>query len=320
MEKIALKDKKILFELDLDSRQPNSRIAKKVGLSKQLLGYKINQLIKKGIITEFITTINPSLLGYSHFKIYLRLMNITTNKEQEIINYLINHKNTFWIASARGRYDLIASFYAKNITEFSSLLREFLNKYGNRILDKNIVILESAKSYTSSYLLEGKMHQERTYGGVYKNIELDEADKKILSTLSQNARLNNLDIAEKLKVSHDKIRYRLKKLRENGIITGFGTKLDFGKLGYQYNLITFNLSNISLEKQKQIDFFVGNSKNIIHYINTLGSHEMEFEIEISSQEELDKLIREVRDSFSKEIKDYEIIQIIKEHKINYYPF
>jgi len=41
---LDLKDKKILYELDINSRQPNSEIAKKVGLSKQIVGLRIKKL------------------------------------------------------------------------------------------------------------------------------------------------------------------------------------------------------------------------------------------------------------------------------------
>ena len=47
MEKIDLKDRKILYQLDIDSRQSYSQIAKKVGVSKNVLVYRINKLIEK---------------------------------------------------------------------------------------------------------------------------------------------------------------------------------------------------------------------------------------------------------------------------------
>lgn len=320
MEKLTLKDRKILYELDLNSRQPNSQLARKVALSEQLVGYKIRQLIKREILTSFITAINPSLLGYSHFKVFLRLQKATPAKEKEILDYLTHHKNTFWVVSTRGRYDLIVSFYAQSITEFSQIFRDFSNKYSEFILDRNIVLLESAKSYTRAYLLENKEPQELKYGGVYPKVELDEEDKAILSLISQHARLQNLELAQKLKVSPDKIRYRLKKLQERGLITGFRIRLDFKKLSLQYHLITFNLLNLSPEKQKEFASFARYHKNVIHYINCIGNHEMEFEIETACPEDFDKLLREIRDKFSTEIKDYEIIEVLKEHKMDYYPF
>ena len=39
MEQVDLKDRKILYELDLNCRQSNAQIGKKVGLSKEVVTY-----------------------------------------------------------------------------------------------------------------------------------------------------------------------------------------------------------------------------------------------------------------------------------------
>ena len=51
--KIGLKDKKILYELDVDSRQSNKQIAKRVGMSEQVVGNRIRRLQHLGIIEYF---------------------------------------------------------------------------------------------------------------------------------------------------------------------------------------------------------------------------------------------------------------------------
>ena len=38
---LDLKDRKVLYQLDVDCRQTNSEIGKKVGLSKQVVDYRI---------------------------------------------------------------------------------------------------------------------------------------------------------------------------------------------------------------------------------------------------------------------------------------
>ena len=52
--KIEDKDKKILYELDRNSRQSNKQIAKKGGLSEQVVGNRIRRLQEWGIIEYFI--------------------------------------------------------------------------------------------------------------------------------------------------------------------------------------------------------------------------------------------------------------------------
>ena len=41
MDKLDLKDKKILYELDLNARQTDNQIAKKVGMSRDSVRYRI---------------------------------------------------------------------------------------------------------------------------------------------------------------------------------------------------------------------------------------------------------------------------------------
>ena len=138
MYKLDIKDKKILYELDVNSRQSNSEIGKKVGLSKEVVKYRIDTLIRKGIIIKFQTVINYFKLGIIKHKLYLQLKNITKEKLEEIGNYLKNYKKTEWVALCTGKWDLIASFLVNNINELDEEILDLMNRYHNYIKDKAI--------------------------------------------------------------------------------------------------------------------------------------------------------------------------------------
>ncbi|MBS3057620.1 MAG: winged helix-turn-helix transcriptional regulator, partial [Candidatus Diapherotrites archaeon] len=84
-----LKDWKILLELDLDSRQSLQSIGKKVGLSKEVVNYRIKKLLEEGIITNFFTRIDSSKIGVLAFRTFLRLYNLTPDKERDLIDYIL---------------------------------------------------------------------------------------------------------------------------------------------------------------------------------------------------------------------------------------
>ena len=63
MEKIDIKDRKILYQLDLDSRQSFRSIGRKVGLSKDVVISRVKKLQDKGIIIKFYTRFDNSKLG-----------------------------------------------------------------------------------------------------------------------------------------------------------------------------------------------------------------------------------------------------------------
>ena len=77
MEQIDLKDRKILYELDLNCRQSNAQIGKKVGLSKEVVTYRIKRMEDEGVITRYWTAIDTMKLGYYIYRIYISFQNIT---------------------------------------------------------------------------------------------------------------------------------------------------------------------------------------------------------------------------------------------------
>ncbi len=58
-------DQKILLQLIKDSEQPVTKIAKKVGASRQTVAKKIKQLKEEGIIASFTARLNPEKFGLS---------------------------------------------------------------------------------------------------------------------------------------------------------------------------------------------------------------------------------------------------------------
>jgi len=319
--KIDLKDKKILYELDRDSRQSNKSIARKVGLSEQVVGNRIKRLIDLGIIEYFYVKTNPAVLGYMHLKIYLRLHNITKQKEEELLNDLNQQKNIYWLASLRGKYDLVSSIYVKNIADFSRKYEEIFGKWRDYILERNVVVLERAFTFTKAYLIPQQKSEEVIYSmGEEKSVQLDNVDNNLLKILNKDGRNPLIEISKQLNVSSDTVRYRINNLRKSGVITGFGVKIDYRKLNNSYHLIFLKLQNMNELKYKKLESLAKVNENIIIFVKTIGNHDIELEVETTNNKELDKLMETLRDHFFSEIKDYEILEVTREHRMTYFPF
>ncbi len=319
--KIDLKDRKILYELDRDSRSSNKQIAKKVGLSEQVVGNRINRLIELNIIEYFYVKTNPSILGFMHLKIYFRWHNITKQKEEELLQELQQQEGLFWLASLRGKYDLVASIYVKNIADFSKRYDEIFGKWGGYILERNVIVLEKAYTYSKAYLVPHQKSEEVLYSaGGEKSIELDPLDFKLLSLLSKEGRNTLIEIAQRFHVSSDTIRYRINNLKKRGVINGFSVKIDFNKLNHNYHLLFLKLQNMNKQKYATLQTLAKLNQNIIVFIKTIGDHDVELELETSTKEELDRLLKSLRDQFVNEIKDYELFEVTREHLLTYFPF
>src|SRR3989338_10516950 len=81
LNKLDLKDKRLLYELDLDSRQSFNELGKKLSLSKSSVIYRINNMQKSGIIKQYHTVLDIGKLGYISFRLYIKLQNSTPSTE-----------------------------------------------------------------------------------------------------------------------------------------------------------------------------------------------------------------------------------------------
>ncbi len=320
MLKLDLKDKKILYEFDLNSRATLNEIAKKVSLSKQVVDYRLKNLIKNNVIKQFYTVVNFSKLGYTQYKLYLKFQNINLEKEKEIVNYWINSKNSVWVASCRGRWDLAVSILAKDINDFGEILSNFINEYGIFILEKDVLITQISPVFTKAYLTEKKEKKRFTYGGEIEHYELDDIDEKILRTLSTNASLTILEIMDKLNLTRDVINYRMKKLTKDNIISQYRISISLDKINHKLYKIILRLHSLTPEKEKQLITYIASHPHGMQYLKLVGSWDVELEFEVKDDEQLHEILLDIRNQFSEIIRDYDTLLIHQEHKLNYFPF
>ena len=111
---LDLKDRKILFELDKDSRQSLPKIGKKVGLSQEVVYHRISKLQKQGVIKRFQTIVAISRIGYIAPKLYVQFQDITEEKANHIYKYLLENKKVFWFGICQGRWDLIIAYWSRD--------------------------------------------------------------------------------------------------------------------------------------------------------------------------------------------------------------
>ena len=78
---------------------------------------------------------------------------------------------------------------------------------------------------------------------------LDKIDKRILYELNKNARIPETRLAKLVGRSKESIRYRIKQLKQKGIIQGFTIWIDPIKLGFQSAKIYLSLANKPEQKQ-----------------------------------------------------------------------
>jgi len=321
--KLDLKDRKILYELDIHARHSASEIGKKVGLSKQVVSYRIKQLLQAGVIEKFFAIYDVSKLGYTAYKILIRLQNVNIEKQNEIISYIKNHPHVQFFATTDGMFDLVFNLLAKDVSELYHILKALENKYGQYIAEKEILIMIFSSFFFRDYLINKRSPELRKrmyFGSSSEKTDLDEHNKKILHYLGIDARMPIVEIANKIGISADAVAVRIRKLEKAQIIHHYILLPNFSLLNQTSYKILFSLHNVSEERERAFFAYCKMQPNIWFHSKSLGRWDLEINMDVDNPNQFRKLIMEIKSQFSDIIKEFNTLQVSKIEKFNFYPF
>ena len=321
MVEIDLKDRKILYELDLNCRQSNAQIGKKVGLSKQVVDYRIKKMEEEGVIKGYWTNIDAYRFGFQVYRYYLILQNASSEIKEQMINHIMKYKNTWVVCLLTGPYDMNPIIWVQSVPEFYRFWDDFNQKYGDYIVEKIFSIYLQADVYPLSYLLlddykKSDRQKPQSVGGK-DPIHIDYVDFQLLNNIAENARISLMELSNKLGYSPQTITYRMKNLMKNGIIQGFHIGIDSSKIGFRQVKVDIWLKDLT--KRKQIwDYFKCNP--YVTFINTsAGYADLEIEFTVENTDMLLKIMEELSTHFPGAIRKYVYFFTKKSFKLRCLP-
>ena len=320
MVKIDLKDKKILYELDFNSRQPFSIIGKKTGLHKNVVAYRINRLIKKRVIRHFYTVIDSFKLGYNCFRVYIVLRHINPEIKKEIIDYFVNNKYTWWVGSFEGNYDLAVVMWVKELYDFHNFWEETLKKYHHYFLNQIFCNYVQLQLFRHSFILDGYKKTDREkwkITGGERKVETDELDFQILQLLANNARITTREIAAKTNATINTTNNRIKRLMDLDIIQGFRVNIDYSKLGYQFFKLNIDLNDYN-EREKIISYIKYNP-HLEMIDKSIGYYDLELDFWVEGLDQIHEIMDNLTLKFPNVIKNYTYVHDPIKYKMLYLP-
>jgi len=319
---LDLKDKKILYQLDVNARRSASEIGKKIGLSKQVVTYRINRLIQTNIIQKFYAVYDTSKLGFTTYKIFLRLQNVNIEKQNEITKYIKNHPHIQFFITTDGMFDLVFNVLAKTASELYDIIKELENKYGDYIAEKELIIMIFSSFFFRDYLI-GKTSEEirkpMYFGSKSTKAEIDEIDKKILHFIGIDARIPIVKIANEIGMSADAVAVRIKKLEKAQIIHNYILLPNFSLLNQTSYKVLFSLHNLTEQKEKAFFQYCKTQPNIWFHSKSLGRRDLEINMDVDNANQFRNIMMEIKSQFSDIVKEYNTLQISKVEKFNFYP-
>ncbi len=317
MIKIDLKDKKILNEIEMNARVSHAEIAKKVGLSKQVVKYRIERLEKEKVIQSYFAVIDIARLGYFPHIIYVKFIGLSTEKENQWIEQMNKHPAVMSLGKNAGNWDLTLVVKAKNNHELDEIYRQLTAGKTDKIKEK-MVTTQIETTYFTETVFFNKQGKEASANGKAQ-IKIDEIDEKIITILAKDCRISLVELAEKLKMSPNGIKERVKKLEENNIIAGYKTKINYELLGFLHFRVFIHVKKMSQEFYEQVKSFLKQKGNVESVTRCWGYADMDYRIHGKDVFEVYNQISELKDTFIDNITDVDSMIIVGWEGINYYP-
>jgi Lrp/AsnC family leucine-responsive transcriptional regulator len=144
--KIDKIDYALLNEIAVNARIPMIDLAKKVGISSQAVNYRLNNLLKNGVINAFRVNIDTSKLGLSLYKLDIYLKD---HKQRNAIwNFMKEKPFCDTLNVAIGWCDLEFELIVENVDQLGKIMDDLYSKFPNVIKKQTFWIAE-------------KVHKER---------------------------------------------------------------------------------------------------------------------------------------------------------------
>jgi len=117
------KDKEILLELIQDPRATIAEIARKIGVQRDTVTYRIEKFEKTGLIKKYHTIIDPFILGKGVFMmVMIKVKPVTSIEMNKFVKKLITIAEVTDITRIHGNYDYILTMAAESIQASDDVL------------------------------------------------------------------------------------------------------------------------------------------------------------------------------------------------------
>jgi DNA-binding Lrp family transcriptional regulator len=314
-------DRKILFELDCNSRRSLSEVARTVRLGRDLVTYRLERLLTSGVLRRCAALVNPYKLGYTLYKVHLKL-EANRERSQKLIQELDQHAHTFWLAESYGKSDLMWTFAARSPKEAFDIQNEIFSEYHDVIAAYSVYTFVNNWWFPKKHLLgaSGREIQGWNFemptlaiGTNPDQYTLDGLEGQMVALLSQNARLSSTELAEQVSSTPAVVKYRLEKLERLGVITGYRVDINRAALGLTLFNVQLQPRDFDRTKEKQFLEYCRTHPQVLEYIQQLGDCKVELVIEAKDYAQFASVMDELRDRFAQFIRGLDYVMVKRDY-------
>lgn len=313
-----LLDRRLLYELDLNSSLRYAELGRRLKVQSELVRYRLLRLERDGIIGQTTSSLDLHGLGLMSFQVLFRLQNVSETRIEDISRTLMNFPNVSWLARVEGAYHLEVIIRVPEPNGLTTFLEAVNDLFGEVIANRTLMANVGQQHLPRDYL---KGRKRRSYrpkraSAQFGTLHLDEIDRSILRILQQCARTGRVELARtllersegRISLTPEGVAHRQRSLEERGVIHEYLLSLNNGKMDQMVYRVLYAFSRMTPAKQSDFLKRCFSEPRCVFYTRTLGEWDIELEFEVTSPSELRAILARITTPDSAEIKDYCILE------------
>lgn len=312
--------RRILFELEKDSRKKFTEIGDAVDLSQQTVSYAVKSMEEDRIIGGYRTLFDYTKFGYNGYIVLFRVNTFSREKIEELKELLQNQGMTASIDRLAGGWDLRVFFLAPNASQFNKEFKQLISEYPDQLRNYKILTSVVIHDLGREYLVdEPDRTEDVIIGGDREIVDVKGQWRDICEVLWENPRAKSVDVAEKLDVTPKTVIDRLERLREESLIKGFRPNLGITELGIHTHLLFVKYNNRDVDKENQLRDYCVKHPNVVKMTKTFGDYDAVIRIETEERGDQREVMNSIRERFEEILLDYDTLEVVEEIRRRYLP-
>ena len=311
---LSERDVDILRVLQNNSNLSIEEIARLARYRMHIVRRSIDKLLESKLITPY-APIQTAALGFCEYQVSLKWNGHQAGELSTLVRKLVRHESVPLVAELAGEVEF--TVWAKGTHDFGRVLDDLLAEVPAGVsklvalrrwfLGLGVVLGEHRES--PGILLSHSEAQAR----------IDEVDHQILKAISALGTHNTREVSQATGVPTSTVTYRLKSLKEAGVVFEPRYLVDVSKLGLTRFRVRLETPSTSPIRKKVIEA-VRATKEATLLCEVVGPWDYQLELALQDPAAINRVLASLAHKIGHGIRRMEIVPHSGYHKVRNYPF
>ena len=310
----------VLAASRLNADLSHVEVAKRARVTVPVVRNTLHRLAASGAIKR-ATLVNVYRLGLTEYDFYCSIGVDGRAERERFIGLLRQSPLVSYLVESGGSYQFLVTLAADSPWSIDEFFQQIGKRFGAAFVSAELMVCLRVILFTPKLLAPRLAAQPPiviTAEG--EKVDLDSSARKLLSALTLHPTESSRSLARELGVPHSTVSYRIKALRERGVLLPSIWILNAQGLGLQEFRILISLRGIRSEVKSVLFKFCSQHANVTYLLEYLGPWQFAIGVLTHDAATATEIVNQIYDSLGRAIDKVAVCLIYQSRKVEFYPY